>query len=49
MFIGFLTMPTKPSSDLSDFAREDELRLAGHRVLIDDAAVDHVLVGIGAK
>ena len=34
---------------VGEIARQNELRLAGHRLLIDDAAVDDVLVGIGAQ
>jgi hypothetical protein len=33
----------------SKITREDELRLACHRFLIDHAAVDDVLVGVGAQ
>ncbi len=32
-----------------EIARENELDLAGHRLLIDHAAVDDILVGIGAQ
>ncbi len=32
-----------------EIARQDELRLAGHRFLIDGAAVEDVLVGVGAQ
>ena len=34
---------------IGDLARHDQLGLAGHRVLIDGAAVDDVLVGVGAE
>ena len=34
---------------VGEIAREHELRLAGHRLLIDNAAVDDVLVGVGAQ
>ena len=32
-----------------EIARQDELRLAGHRLLVDHVAVDDVLVGVGAQ
>ncbi len=32
-----------------EVAGQNKLRLADHRFLIDDAAVDHVLVGVGAQ